>query len=99
MEEVKKETEVLATKIGHKRLVVVYGEHPETDADYIVDSMKTIYGVKEKVKDGCGEIRRVNVNAAPMCVADMKKLHEGMIQLAVIVCMGVCLAGLRALSY
>lgn len=76
MEEVKKETEVLATKIGHKRLVVVYGEHPETDADYIVDSMKTIYGVKEKVKDGCGEIRRVNVNAAPMCVADMKKLHE-----------------------
>lgn len=76
MEEVRKETQVLCGKIGHKRLVVVYGEHPATSCDYIVESMKTIYSVKEKVRNGVGEIRRVNINAAPMCISDMKRLHE-----------------------
>ena len=76
MEEVRKETQVLCGKIGHKRLVVVYGEHPATSCDYIVESMKTIYSVKEKVRNGIGEIRRVNINSAPMCISDMKRLHE-----------------------
>jgi 2-iminoacetate synthase len=47
---------------GHKRLVLVYGEHPDYDADVIADSVRTVYGVKR----GHGEIRRVNINAAPM---------------------------------
>ncbi|HPA10305.1 MAG TPA: radical SAM protein, partial [Treponemataceae bacterium] len=76
MDEIEAEARVLATKIGHKRLVVVYGEHPETDADYIAESMKRIYSIKERVRNGVGEIRRVNVNAAPLPIDDLKKLHE-----------------------
>jgi len=47
---------------GHKRLILVYGEHPKYDADFIADSVRTVYKVKEKN----GEIRRVNINAAPL---------------------------------
>lgn len=76
MDEIEAEARVLAAKIGHKRLVVVYGEHPDTDADYIAESMKRIYSIKEKVRGGVGEIRRVNVNAAPLSIEGLKKLHE-----------------------
>ena len=74
--EVEEETHVLASKIGHKRLVIVFGEHPESNADYIADCMKTIYSVKDKVRNGWGQIRRVNVNAAPMSIEDLKKLND-----------------------
>jgi 2-iminoacetate synthase len=73
-DEVKKEAEVLAGKIGHKRIIAVFGEHPLSSLDYIVDSMRTIYGVKVKTKNGWGSIRRINVNAAPMSVEDLKIL-------------------------
>ena len=76
MEEIEAETAVLAGKLGHKRLVAVYGEHPSTGADYIAESMRHIYSVKVKVRRGTGEIRRVNVNAAPMSIADLVKVHE-----------------------
>jgi uncharacterized protein (TIGR02757 family) len=39
----KKEVEVLAGKIGHKRLILVYGEHPQTDLDYMCSTIKEIY--------------------------------------------------------
>ena len=76
MEEIEKEAEVLAGKIGHKRVIVVYGEHPKTGADYIAESIKRIYNVSCKTKKGHSEIRRVNINAAPLCVDDLRKLHE-----------------------
>lgn len=60
------------TAVGHKRLVLSVGEHPCSDVNYLVKTLKTIYGVK----NGNGEIRRVNVNCAPMCVEDLKKLKE-----------------------
>ena len=58
--EIRKEAEALE-KAGHKRLIMVYGEHPDSDADYIVDTVKTVYDTKVDN----GEIRRVNINAAP----------------------------------
>jgi 2-iminoacetate synthase len=76
MDEIESEAKVLAGKIGHKRLVVVFGEHPDTGADYIADAMRRIYSIKVKVRNGVGEIRRVNVNAAPLPISDMKKLQE-----------------------
>ncbi len=76
IDEVRKETEVLAGEIGHKRLIVVYGEHPKTDASYIADTLKAIYSVKVKTKNGFGEIRRANVNAAPMSKEDLAMLNE-----------------------
>ncbi|MDD2401739.1 MAG: [FeFe] hydrogenase H-cluster radical SAM maturase HydG [Clostridia bacterium] len=70
-EELINEVEVLESK-GHKRLIMVYGEHPAYDADFIADTMKTVYSVKQ----GRGEIRRININAAPMDVEGYKKLKE-----------------------
>ncbi|MGD0836542.1 MAG: [FeFe] hydrogenase H-cluster radical SAM maturase HydG [Polyangia bacterium] len=46
---------------GHKRLIVVFGEHPRYDADFIATCIRDIYDTRS----GRGEIRRVNVNAAP----------------------------------
>jgi 2-iminoacetate synthase len=57
---------------GQKRLILVYGEHPMYDADFIADSVRTVY----KVKSGNGEIRRVNINAAPLDVEGYKKVKE-----------------------
>ncbi len=75
-DEVKREIEALAGRIGHKRLIIVYGEHPETDVDYMVSTIKTIYSVKAATRNGFGQIRRVNVNAAPLSVEGLKRLHE-----------------------
>jgi len=76
LEETRKETEVLAGEIGHKRLIVVYGEHPQADVNYMYSTIKEIYAVKIKTKRRYGEIRRVNVNAAPLSIEDLKVLHE-----------------------
>lgn len=76
IEDIKKEAEVLAGEIGHKRLIVVYGEHPKNDTDYMIESIKAIYGVKKKTKNGFGSIRRVNVNAPPLTIEDLKRLHQ-----------------------
>lgn len=76
MDEVRAETEALAGKLGHKRLIVVYGEHPESGVDYIAESIRAVYSVKVQTRKGIGQIRRVNVNAAPMSVDELKILHE-----------------------
>ncbi len=57
---------------GHKRLILVFGEHPEYSPEYIADVVRTVYSVKK----GRGEIRRVNVNAAPLSVEGFKTVHE-----------------------
>lgn len=76
LEEVRKEAEVLAGEIGHKRLIVVYGEHPVSDVSYMADTIRTIYDVTMKTKNGFGQIRRVNVNAAPMSIHDLEILRD-----------------------
>jgi 2-iminoacetate synthase len=47
---------------GHKRLILVFGEHQSYDAEYIAGCVRRVYSVRA----GHGEIRRVNINAAPM---------------------------------
>ncbi len=55
--------EVLALEAaGQKRLILVFGEHPRYDAEFIAEQVRTVYNTK----NGHGEIRRVNINAAPM---------------------------------
>ncbi|MGD0573325.1 MAG: [FeFe] hydrogenase H-cluster radical SAM maturase HydG [Sedimentisphaerales bacterium] len=76
IKQVRAETEVLAGKIGHKRLIVVYGEHPQTDVNYIAETIRTIYDVKVKTRKGIGQIRRINVNAAPMSIEELRLLKE-----------------------
>ena len=78
MDEVREEIDVLAGKIGHKRLIAVYGEHPTTSTDYIAESIRTIYDeVCKAPKTGAPVgIRRVNVNAAPLPIEDLRVLKE-----------------------
>ena len=71
IEEVRRETEALVA-IGHKRLIVVYGEHPHSGVDYIAKTIRAIYDTRV----GRGEIRRVNINAAPMSIDHLKILKK-----------------------
>ncbi len=48
--------------VGHKRLILVFGEHAAYDAHFIAACVRAVYGVRV----GHGEIRRVNINAAPL---------------------------------
>ena len=57
---------------GQKRLVLVYGEHQEYSPEYIANTVKIAYSVKK----GKGEIRRVNINAAPMDIEGFKVVKE-----------------------
>lgn len=70
-EQLEKEVKALEDK-GHKRLILVYGEHPDYNADFIAKTVETVY----KTKNKNGEIRRVNINAAPQTIDDYKKIKE-----------------------
>lgn len=69
--ELRKEVEALVSK-GHKRLIVVYGEHPRYSPEFIAETIRIIYDTKI----GNGEIRRVNVNAAPQTVEGYKIIKD-----------------------
>ena len=69
-EQIAREVKVLINQ-GHKRILMVAGEsYPNQGFQYVLDSIKTIYSVKTQH----GEIRRVNVNVAPLQVEEFKKL-------------------------
>jgi 2-iminoacetate synthase len=55
---------------GQKRLILVFGEHPRYDASFIADQVRTVYSTR----NGHGEIRRVNINAAPMDVEGYRQI-------------------------
>ncbi len=70
LDEVAEQTRLLI-RMGHKRLLLEFGEDPVNNPiDYVTDVIRTIYSVKE----GNGEIRRVNVNIAATSVEDFRKL-------------------------
>ena len=58
--------------VGHKRLIAVYGEHPESDCDYICKTVEDVYATHK----GFGEIRRCNINAAPMFVDEYRRIKK-----------------------
>lgn len=47
---------------GHKRLILVFGEHPRYGPEFIADCVRRVYSIGL----GHGNIRRVNINAAPL---------------------------------
>jgi len=69
--EIIKEVEALEDN-GQKRLILVYGEHPEYSAEYIAHTVKVVYGIRK----GHGEIRRVNINAAPFDIEGFRTIGE-----------------------
>src|SRR5664280_2467479 len=69
-EEIRHEIEVLIDQ-GHKRVLLVAGEsYPKQGFQYVLDAVASIY----EVKRGNGEIRRVNVNVAPLTVDEFRAL-------------------------
>ena len=69
MEEVEQETRSLL-KDGHKRLLLICGESPCNNIDYICEAIRRVYAVEENGNS----IRRINVELAPMPVEDFRKL-------------------------
>ncbi len=57
---------------GQKRLILVFGEHDQYDPEYIAHCAKLSYSVKK----GNGEIRRVNINAAPLDIEGFRTVKE-----------------------
>lgn len=62
-EEIVSEIESLEDN-GQKRLILVFGENPKYSPQFISKTVKLAYSVKKNN----GEIRRVNINAAPLDV-------------------------------
>jgi len=73
--EIYREVEELV-KQGHKRVLLVAGEsYPKEGFSYVLKSIETLYSVKV----GPGEIRRVNVNVAPLTLEEFKQLKAAKI--------------------
>lgn len=54
---------------GHKRILLICGEHPaKTGVKHLTDAMDAVYKA--------GDIRRINVEAAPMKIEDYRQLKE-----------------------
>lgn len=78
MDELKEELDVIAGRIGHKRIIAVYGEHQTTSTEYIAETIETCYShlVKAPRSGAKVGIRRANINAAPLPIADLKVLRS-----------------------
>jgi len=57
---------------GQKRLILVFGEHRQYSPEFIAETARTVYSVKK----GPGEIRRVNINAAPLTIEGFRTVKE-----------------------
>lgn len=71
LDEIEEEVKIMINE-GQKRTVLVYGESPHTEVDFMVETVKKVYSVKTNN----GEIRRANINCAPLTVDELKKLKE-----------------------
>jgi len=61
---------------GHKRVLLVAGEaYPKEGFSYILKAIETIYAIT----NGPGQIRRVNVNIAPLTVEEFRQLKQARI--------------------
>jgi 2-iminoacetate synthase len=73
LDQIRKEVEVLEHE-GHKRLLMLCGEHPSRSSlDYFIESIETAYATKT---ENGGEIRRINVELAPLEVDEFRRLKK-----------------------
>lgn len=74
-EEIAREVKWLEEQ-GHKRILLVAGEsYPREGFDYVLRSIETVYATSS----GPGEIRRVNVNVAPLTDEEFRRLKAAKI--------------------
>lgn len=69
MDEIATEVRTLL-RDGHKRVLLICGETPANDIDYICEAIRTTYAVRENGQ----YVRRINVELAPMSIEDFRKL-------------------------
>ncbi len=70
MDAIADETRLIVQQ-GHKRILLVAGEsYPREGFDYVLRAIDAVYSVHE----GTGEIRRLNVNVAPLSVEQFRNL-------------------------
>ena len=71
-DEIAGEVEILVRQ-GHKRVLLVAGEaYPNEGFDYILKAIDTVYATR----CGSGEIRRVNINVAPLTGEEFRRLKQ-----------------------
>ena len=74
-EEIAREIKMLVEQ-GHKRVLLVAGEsYPQEGFAYVLRSVETIYATRS----GNGEVRRVNVNIAPLTLDEFRELKQAKI--------------------
>ena len=69
-DQLKAEVEALQHQ-GHRRLLVLTGEHPRYSFDKFLEALKTISSVRT---EPCGNIRRINVEIPALSLSDMRRL-------------------------
>jgi len=73
LDQILKEVEVLEHE-GHKRLLMLCGEHQSRSSlDYFIESIEAAYATKT---ENGGEIRRINVELAPLEVDEFRRLKK-----------------------
>jgi len=70
--ELRQEVESLQRQ-GHRRLLLLTGEHPKYTFDRFLDALRV---VKEVRTDPCGSIRRINVEIPALSVSDFRRLKQ-----------------------
>lgn len=70
MEEIEREVSTLLGE-GHKRILLICGESPANDTEYMCRAIRTVYAVRRNGH----YIRRINVELAPMSEDDFKRIH------------------------
>lgn len=73
IEEIKEETRIIL-EYGHKRILMLMGEHPsECSFDYFLGAIEAAYSVKDSKGNS---IRRINVEIAPLTEEEFLKLSK-----------------------
>lgn len=76
MDQIAEEVKVLERE-GHKRILMLCGEHPaRSGIDYFLEAVETVYATKTEKG---GEIRRINVEIAPLGIPEYRRLKEAKI--------------------
>lgn len=71
-EEIAEETRIIVDQ-GHKRILLVSGENYQKEGlSYVLDAIEAVY----RIRSNRGEIRRVNVNIAPLTLEEFKLLKS-----------------------
>jgi [FeFe] hydrogenase H-cluster radical SAM maturase HydG len=58
-------------RMGHRRLLMLTGEHPKYSFDDFLEAIHTVANVRT---DPCGSIRRINVEIPALSVSDLRRL-------------------------